>query len=128
MQHYLRNKHQTQGSRRAENDEQRYQNEDGVLAIGQDQCDGGTHDAHDDTVVHGHPNVFRVVECRDRYVAGFPGQEGTEDQQQSLVGVDNADENGHPAGLAILVLLHDYDVLQGGMLLKMVIQVMINER
>lgn len=116
----LGNEHQTQRGRRAEDDEQGYQNENGVFAIGQNQRDRGTHDAHDHTVVYGHSDVLGVVQCRDRYVSGFPGQEGTEDQQQSLVGVDHTDEDGHPAGLAVLVLLNDYDIFQGGVFLQVV--------
>lgn len=72
---HLGNKDETECGRRAEDNEDRYDDKGGVLLIAQYVGEAGADNAHDDDVVDAHADVLGVIQRRYAHLTRLPRQE-----------------------------------------------------
>ena len=79
---YLRNEHEAECARGAEDDEYGYDDVGCVLVIPEYVLYRHPYHAHDHHIVHAHAYVFTVIQSGDVHCTRLPGQETTKQLQQ----------------------------------------------
>jgi hypothetical protein len=75
---YLGHEDEAKRDRSAENDENRNDEKSSVLLVNENEGDGDAEDAHDDHVVHAHPDVLAVVQRGQAHVPRLPREKTAE--------------------------------------------------
>ena len=101
---HLRDKNQTQCHSGAEDNKERCESKRGILRPFYHQRRRNTNNAQDNNIVHRHPNIARVVKCRNVNISCFPREEDAKQQQKAFGGKQNSKPDGLMLAVAVFPL------------------------